>query len=428
MRPAPRQLSIAALLIAAPAAAQHEGHATHVDSAAAVVWHLDATPLVTRATPTAGRRSLTEGYLAHPVAMVQASTPRGGLALHAMLNLEGLTLRRGELSTGVFGEGYVDRRHPHAYLHELVLSSIARVGPATLSLAAGRGFAPFGSDDPLVRPLVKFPVNHHHAQILERVLVVGAARVGPFVGEVGTFNGDEPTSPGSEPRWSRFGDSWSTRLTWRLDGTLRERVGDLEMSGSYASVRSPEDPDRIVGFDQRKWHAAARLERTTPLGTGYLLTEWAHTGEYDTGRRFIAYESLLGEAALCGRAGVAALRLERSERHEAIRLEDLFRYPVPHDDVQIIGVTRWSVATARLGTPAWVAGILRASPFVEASLARPEDRLRGAAFTARGFFGSRSLWMVSVGARLAAGGSHGRMGRYGVAASSSHAHASTSGC
>jgi hypothetical protein len=413
----------AALALPVAAAAQHEGHGAAPQDSGMVVplqWFVSATPLVTRATPTAGGRSLTEGYLAHPVAMVQASTPHGGLALHAMLNLEGLTLRRGELSTGVFGEGYIDRRHPHAYVHELMLSGATQVGRAMLSLSGGRGFAPFGSDDPLVRPLTKFPVNHHHAQILERIVGTVAARVGPITGELGTFNGDEPLAPDRAPRWSRFGDSWSTRLTWRPP--LRASLGAIEVSGSYAAVRSPEDPDRIIGLDQRKWHAAARLERGTPIGSAYLLAEWAHTGEFDAGRPIIHYESLLAEGALCGRHGNAALRLERTERHETTRLEDLFRYPVPHDDVQIIGLTRWTAATVRLGTPTVGAGVLRVLPFVEGAVARPEDRIPGAAFTARGFFGGTPLWMLSVGARLSAGGAHARMGRYGVAAGPSHAH------
>ena len=37
-----------------------------------------------------------------------------------ILNLEGLTLSRGELDLGEWGEGFVDRRHPHTYLHELM--------------------------------------------------------------------------------------------------------------------------------------------------------------------------------------------------------------------------------------------------------------------------------------------------------------------
>jgi hypothetical protein len=423
MPTASRRFIGAALLVAAPADAQHAGHATADSLLHPLSWHLGATPVVTRATPTAGRRSLTEGYLTHPVAMLHAATPRGGLSLQAMANLEGLTLMRGELATGVFGEGYVDRRHPHAYVHELVASGATRVGPATLSLSAGRGFAPFGSDDPLVRPLTKFPVNHHHAQILERVLAIAAVRVGAFTAEGGTFNGDEPTSPSSEPRWERFGDSWAARVTWRPDGALVQRLGAVEVSGSFAAVRSPEDPDRIVGLDQRKWHAGARLERPTPWGAVYAMAEWAHTGEFDGDRPVVRYESLLAEGALCGRGAQGALRLERSERHEATRLEDLFRTPVPHDDAQIIGVTRWTAATVRVGTAAWRVGTARAEPFLEASVSRPEDRIPRATFRSLGFYGSRTLWMVSAGARLGIGASHARMGRYGAAAAPRASHA-----
>src|SRR5687768_11220827 len=125
-----------------------------------------------------------------------------------MINLEGATLARGELNTGTYGEGYVDRRHPHSYLHELLVTARTgvRVGrrAVAMSLATGRGFAPFGSDDPMSRPFAKYPVNHHLAQVLERLLVVGAARVGRVTFEGAVFNGDEPTDPGSLPKWSRF--------------------------------------------------------------------------------------------------------------------------------------------------------------------------------------------------------------------------------
>ena len=33
------------------------------------------------------------------------------------------------------------------------------------SLSAGKGFAPFGTDDPMSRPIFRYPVNHHLAQI-----------------------------------------------------------------------------------------------------------------------------------------------------------------------------------------------------------------------------------------------------------------------
>jgi hypothetical protein len=104
-------------------------------------------------------------------------------------------MERGELSTGAFGEGYVDRRHPHTYLHEAVASGVGALGPLAFSLSAGRGFAAFGTDDPMVRPFEKYPINHHLSQILERSIVIGALRFGPAILEGSTFGGDEPTSP-----------------------------------------------------------------------------------------------------------------------------------------------------------------------------------------------------------------------------------------
>ena len=87
----------------------------------------------------------------------------------------------GELAPGMWGEGFVDRRHPHTYLHELVLAADDLLGAADgatrISLSAGKGFAPFGTDDPMVRPFLRYPVNHHLAQILERAVAI-AARAG----------------------------------------------------------------------------------------------------------------------------------------------------------------------------------------------------------------------------------------------------------
>ncbi len=70
-----------------------------------------AIPLVSRATPTAEHESLTEGYLSQPLVMARGSY--GWLTALTTVNFEGLTLKRGELTTGAYGEGYVDRRHPH---------------------------------------------------------------------------------------------------------------------------------------------------------------------------------------------------------------------------------------------------------------------------------------------------------------------------
>lgn len=42
------------------------------------------------------------------------------LRLLATLNLEGLTIPEGELTPGAWGEGFIDRRHPHTSAHELM--------------------------------------------------------------------------------------------------------------------------------------------------------------------------------------------------------------------------------------------------------------------------------------------------------------------
>ena len=131
-----------------------------------------------RGTPPEGA-DLTEGYLPRRWRWAGASLLAGHLRLDATLNAEGLTMERGELSTGAFGEGYVDRRHPHTYLHEAVASGLGALGPLdVLAQRRDAGSPPFGTDDPMVRPFEKYPINHHLAQILERAMVTGAVRVG----------------------------------------------------------------------------------------------------------------------------------------------------------------------------------------------------------------------------------------------------------
>jgi len=111
---------------------------------------IQAIPVVTRADPTATRSTLAEGYLSQPIVMAHGSF--GWFQARGTLNLEGLTLERGELSTGGYGEGYVDRRHPHAFVHELLAGVEREFYGVAASVFAGRGFAPFGSDDPMARP------------------------------------------------------------------------------------------------------------------------------------------------------------------------------------------------------------------------------------------------------------------------------------
>src|SRR5690606_22723938 len=131
----------------------------------------------------------------------------------------------------------------------------------------GRGFAPFGTDDPMARPFVKFPANHHLAQVLERLVAIAAVRAGPLALEAGLFNGDEPTGPRDLPDAERFGDSWSARAT------LLPFPG-VEAQASYASLASPEFPAGS-GLDHRKRSASLRYEAARHGGEGeYLLVEW----------------------------------------------------------------------------------------------------------------------------------------------------------
>lgn len=369
-----------------------------------------AVPLVTRATPTAGRRSTTEGYLSQPAVLGMARAVQGRLEAMAMINFEGLTLERGELTTGAYGEGYVDRRHPHSYVHEAVATTRTRPGAAReASLTAGRGFAAFGSDDPMVRPFVKYPVNHHLAQVLERAIAVGAVRAGALGIEASLFNGDEPSRASDLPRWSRFADSWSARATLLVGG-------GTELSASHASIASPEVRAGF-GVDARKWHLGARTAR----GPYYTLVEWARTTDVDDGRAGQAYESWLAEGALTRGAGTLALRLERTDRHEEERLDDPFRVPPSTGEGHVLAITRWTTVTvsATRRSKEWMG--MNATGFMEGTVLRPERR-SGIVFDPVEFYGARTLAMVSAGLRITAGTWHTRMGRYGVAAATSHSH------
>jgi hypothetical protein len=388
-----------------------------------------AIGLLTRSTNIPAGRTLTEAYLTQP--MLTADVRAAWLHALGTLNLEGLTLRRGELELGEWGEGYVDRRHPHSYIHEFMAGAEVKRKLAAGSLYAGRGFVPFGSDDPMVRPFVSYPVDHHLAQILERVVLIGAARVGPITAEAATFNGDEPLDPSAAPRFSRFGDSWALRGT--VDGgQLSNLLRGAELSASYAAVKSPEYRDGR-GLDQKKAHASLRLTGSSGAYSRYALLELARTTDVDRGRTLYTFDAVLAEAAVCrGRTGVA-LRWERSDRPEEERLLDLFRAPRPATDVSVLGVTRWTTLTGAIALPTLQAGVVGAAPFLEAARLTV-DRTSAALFDPALFYGATSMWRLAGGLRLAAGRSHGRMGRYGTASGSAdvgvsrHDHRSSNRC
>ena len=358
----------------------------------------------TRVSPAINNRDLTEGYLSQPMLMGEALFPGYGVELSGTINLEGVTLKRGELNPGIYGEGYIDRRHPHTYVHEVVATWKRDLGDGkALSATAGKGFAPFGTDDPMSRPFVKYPVNHHLAQILERAIVVGAVRAGPVSLELARFNGDEPQSPSGLPNSNRLFDSWSGRLTGRF-------WTGSEVQGSFASVVSPEVAIG-GGLNQKKWSTSSRYEREGFYG----LAEWAETREYESGREAFSFNTMLAEASLTGKPGVIALRAERTERPEEERLANPFRTPVPPNDLSILGRTRWTTLTANASRSFGIRMRATVSPFVEVARAHAAAIDQPSVFDPKSFYGSDVLWSISVGMRFGVGMKHERMGRYGAA-------------
>ncbi|HEX6588158.1 MAG TPA: hypothetical protein VF039_03970, partial [Longimicrobiales bacterium] len=343
-------LAFVLLVLPVSAAAQAHDHGT-----VSRAWHAGAQAILlgTRVDPAVGGEPLTEGYVTQPTLYGGASLLRGHLELMTTISLEGLTLERGELGPGTYGEGYVDRRHPHTYLHELTASASHDFGPVAASLTAGRGFAPFGTDDPMSRPFVRFPANHHLGQILERLIAIGALRAGPVIVEAGVFNGDEPSEPWDFGSRDRFADSWSARVT-------ALPLAGLELQVSHAFVVSPELP-RGGGWDQRKWSASARVDRALPIGDVYALVEWEQTTQVDDGDDVFAFGSVLGEASVARGRWSVALRAERTDRPEEDRIS-AYRSPWPHPELHVLGITEWTIVSAR-GQRDLSLGPLRLAPF-----------------------------------------------------------------
>jgi hypothetical protein len=362
----------------------------------------------TAVDPIPRDRSLSEVRLVQPTLMAHAGALSDRLRFLTTINLEGLTIPEGELTLGDWGEGFIDRRHPHTYVHELTATfddALGRLdGPVRVSLVAGKGFAPFGTDDPMSRPVLRYPVNHHLAQILERAIGILGVRIGPAMAEVGLFNGDEPERPGQWPRISRFGDSWSGRLSL-------EPVAGLEVQGSHAWVHSPEHRGG-AGTDQSKWSLSTRW--AGPIGhfPVYGLVEWARTSEAGG---FFVFHSVLAEGAWTVGRSRLHYRFERTDRPEEERTSSLFRARRPHFENSILGQTKWTIHT--LGYTfhlQYPPGRLDLWPLLELSAGTMRD-VGGGVFNAGAFYGKTSFWSASIGIRIGLGMHVHRMGRYGVA-------------
>lgn len=348
----------------------------------------------------------TELYLTEPAIMFNVGSPGSRVTLRTTLNFEGLTQPDGELTFGGWGESFLDKRHPHTLLHEFMLSVNFRdVAGGALSISGGKGFAPYGTDDPMSRPAVKYPTNHHLSQILERWTVNGVYLNGGWGLEAAVFGGAEPEEPYDFSNIESFGDSWSARLTRRFGGGTGP-MAEWEASASFGRVREVhEDEPETTNL----YNAALRHDRMYSFGSLYGLAEGSVSRPEDGD----GYFSVLGETRLDIRRHQPYYRIEYATRPEYARegvpgTDEFFRYD---HDAHAIGSTRWLINT--LGYGYELTGYpVSARPFVELQYNRASEEDGG--IDPQNLFGKRDFWGLSAGFRVFLGGDPMRMGSYGV--------------
>ena len=344
-------------------------------------------------------------YVTQPAIMSNFSSKNYRTVFRSTLNFEPYTQRHGEISYGAWGESYIDKRHPHTLLHELMLSYNLGDANKGFSLSAGKGFAPYGTDDPMSRPVVKYPTNHHLSQILERWVVEGIYAYKQWGVEAGLFDGTEPSGPFDLENFHHFGNSWSVRVTHRV-GEPMMRTWPWELSASYGSVKEVHETDTRSRTLQ---NVAVRHEHDHGNVHMFALAEASRSHSLEEGTLF----SILGEGSLGFARSTPYGRVEYARRPEWPRQgvrgeDDFFRYN--HDDWPT-GATRWLILTAGYG---YSLGTDRISPrpFVEVQHNSIGTDVGG--IDPRTLYGKRSFWSISLGMRIFIGGESMRMGTYGV--------------
>ena len=407
-------------------AQEHAHHSATMDQSVDSGWRLalmgQVFPIVTLAEPFDPDAWLhdREVYLTQPAVMFDLASPGRRFSLRTTLDLEQATQPDGEITLGGWGEGFIDRRHPHTVLHELMASwNVSARGGTLLSLSAGKGFAPYGTEDPMGRPVVKYPTNHHLSQILERWTVNGVvSHPTGWSLELGIFGGEEPHDAYDLGNIESFGDSWSARIIHR-PGEGMERP--WEVSASFASVAEAH------GDKRETTHLAngyLRYQRSGVYGLVEASRSWTEEGP--------GYWSVLAEAKTIAGIHEPYARVELATRPEMHRLgtpetPEYYRYePGAHAD----GATRWFIAALGYGMTPQTSGFLSTRPFVEVQYHRLASE--GAGVDPMTLFGRRGLWAVSAGFRIYLGGGAMRMGSYGAldpmgtsvahGSSSSHSH------
>ncbi len=380
-------------------------------------WHLmgmaHVFPSLTLAAPFESESPLNRTQLAfpHAAAMANFESPDSRWVFRFMPNFEGISMPDGEVTFGGWGEGFIDARHPHTLLHEAMLSFNWWDAPGgALSLSAGRGFAPFGTGDPMYRPALKYPTNHHLSQILERWTVNASYLADAGLGvEVGVFDGTEPEDWLDVGNYRDFGNSWSGRLSWRF-GEVTGITAPWEISASYGDVTEVHH-----GHEERTvlYNAAIRHDARYDFGALYGLAE-ASVSDPDDGD---GYFSILGEVQASLGMGARHhpfYRIEYATRPEYPREgpdgDDFFRYD--HGD-HAIGATRWLIQSVGYSFD-WSPLPLSARPFVEIGYNQVRLERGPESLNPEALFGGSSFWSFTAGARIFLGGGPMRMGTYGV--------------
>lgn len=365
-------------------------------------------PIVTIGAPLVDDSPLSETswYLTQSAMMLNVEGPGQRVTLRTTLNFEGMTLEDGELTFGAWGEGFIDKRHPHTLLHEFMLSlNLWELGEGDLSLSAGRGFVPYGSDDPMSRPGLKFPTNHHLSQLPERWVVSGLYLYDGWGVETSVFGGTESRGPYDFSNINSFGDSWSARVSKRW-GPGSGPFSTWEVSTSYA---------RVAGFHHgmketnQLWNMALRSGPNGHWGLQEAFVE-ASFGQQVHNNDFF---SVLAELWFDWSMHQPFVRVEYSSRPEYLRDRragdsGFFRYDQATDP---ISSTLWLTNTVAYayestGYPFSI------RPFAEVQHFKIWQD--GPFVDPISLFGSDSFWGLTIGVRVFAGGSPMRMGAYGA--------------
>ncbi len=342
----------------------------------------------------------SQGVLTQGALMANLESPGGRWVLRVTPHFEPFTLEDGELTPGGWGEGFLDFRHPHTFLHEVMVSRNHRAEDGwSWSVSGGKGFAPFGSDDPMGRPSAKYPTNHHLAQILERFTLNGLLSNGDWVLEAGVFGGSEPDGPHDLSNWKSFGNSQSARVTRIVPSG--DGMGKWELSLSAARILTSHE-----GEDERTllFHSGARWDD----GRRSLLIEAARSRVED--QPVSGYYSVLAEGKMPVGPVHAYMRAEYATRPEYPRGsgdEGYFRYS---HHAHPVGASRWQIGAVGVEASEWLGSVL-VRPFVEGAVQRA-SRVAGTIDPRLPL--DQGFTLLTVGVRVFPGGGPMRMGSYGL--------------